>query len=105
MERAPKQPRCTESTANWFIPIVPRYIRLVREGKTYRFTSNQYPDDKQGFELKCYEIKKARYMYGDESYYLIKLWVVKEPSPLRIGSIGTLEITPDEPKQEPESKK
>ena len=81
-----------------------RYIRRVREGKIYRFVSNQYPDDEQGFELRCYEIKKARYMYGDESYYLIKLWVVKEPSPLRIGSIGTLEITPEKPQQEPENK-
>ena len=82
-----------------------RYIGLVREGKTYRFVSNQYPDDQQGFELRCFEIKKARYMYGDESYYLVKLRVMKEPHPLRIGSIGTLEISPEKPKEEPEKQR
>ena len=86
-----------------------RYVRYVREGATYRFVSAQYPDEKQGFELLCYEIKKDRYMYGDESYFLVKLRVVREPQPLRIGSIGTLEadIFPAEPadadsEQEPE---
>lgn len=82
-----------------------RYIRYVREGAAYRFVSNQYPDEKQGFELLCFEIKKTRYDYGDESYFLVKLHVVKEPQPLRIGSIGTLEvdISPAElPDQEPE---
>lgn len=81
-----------------------RYIRHVREGETYRFVSNQYPDEKQGFELLCFEIKKTRYDYGNESYFLVKLKVVKEPHPLRIGSIGTLEIDipPAEPPEEQE---
>ena len=69
-----------------------RYLRYVREGAAYRFVSSQYPDAQQGFELFCFEIKKTRYMYGDESYFLVKLNVVKEPHPLRIGSIGTLEV-------------
>lgn len=75
-------------------------IRYVREGGTYRFISNQHPDEKpdKGFELHCFEIKKTRYMYGDESYFLVKLKVVKEPQPLRIGSIGTLAVeTPKNP--------
>ena len=78
-----------------------RYIRYVREGVTYRFISNQYPDDKQGFEMKCYEIKKARYQYGDESFFLIKCRVVKEPNPLRIGSIGSLVVEKHPEKPEP----
>lgn len=69
-----------------------RYLHYVREGEIYRFVSNQYPDDKQGFEMKCLEIKKNRYQYGDESYFFVKLSVEKEPYPLRIGSVGKLEI-------------
>ena len=60
--------------------------------------SNQYPADKQGFEMKCFEIKKARYQYGDESFFLVKCRLVKEPYPLRIGSIGSLVV----PKSKPE---
>ena len=75
-----------------------RYIQYVREGQTYRFVSNQYPDDKQGFEMKCFEIKKSRYQYGDESFFLVKCRLVKEPNPLRIGSIGSLVV----PKSKPE---
>ena len=70
-----------------------KYIRYIREGSVYPFLSTQYPPDQQGFELKCFEIKKTRYMYGDESYFLVKLRVVKEPYPLRIGSIGTLKTS------------
>ena len=53
-----------------------RYIPYVREGATYRFASNQYPDDRQGFEAKCFDITKARYQYGDESFFLVKCRVV-----------------------------
>lgn len=76
-----------------------RYIQYIREGQTCRFVSNQYPDDRQGFEMKCFEIKKNRYMYGDESYFLVKCRLVKEPNPLRIGSIGMLlvETHPSKP--------
>lgn len=69
-----------------------RYIRYIKEGTTYRFNSNQYPDNKQGFELFCYDVKKGRYQYGDESFFLVKLRVVKEPYPLRIGTIGTVSV-------------
>ena len=77
-----------------------RYIKHIREGETYRFVSNQYPDDQQGFEMKCFEIKKSRYSYGDESFFLIKCRVAKEPNPLRIGSIGSLVV--DISKQAPD---
>lgn len=69
-----------------------RYIQHVREGATYRFVSNQYPDEKQGAELLCFDIKKTRNLYGNESYFLVKFRVVKEPQPLRIGTIGTVEV-------------
>ena len=69
-----------------------RYLHYVREGEVYQFVSNQYPDDRQGFEMKCLEIKQDRYQYGDESYFFVKFSVEKEPYPLRIGSVGKLEI-------------
>ena len=79
-----------------------RYIRFVREGIVYPFVSTQYPADRQGFELKCFEIKKNRYQYGDESYFLVKLRVMKEPHPLRIGSIGILQVSaPESPAVSP----
>lgn len=80
-----------------------RYIQYIREGVSCPFISNQYPDDRQGFELKCLEVKKNRYQYGDESFFLVKFRVVKEPHPLRIGSIGTLKISvPEDSAQPPE---
>ena len=84
-----------------------RCIPYVREGTTYRFVSNQYPDDRQGFEAKCFEITKARYQYGDESFFLVKCRIVKEPEPLRIGSLVSLVVktTGPEPENKPESGK
>ena len=84
-----------------------RYIRLVKEGEKYPFFSNQYSDPDLEFELLCFEIKRNRYIYGDESYFLVKFRVVKEPRPLRINSIGQIEIPapkPPPPPQKPEEK-
>ena len=79
-----------------------RDLRFVREGMTGRFISNQYGDDKQGTELKIYEISSSRTVYGNQSYFLVKFRVVKEPYPLRISSTGTVEVVyPPAPLQPP----
>lgn len=65
-------------------------IRHIRIGQTLQFVSNQYPDDQQGFEVSVYEVKKNRYDYGTESFFLVKCHLATEPHPLKIGSIGTV---------------
>lgn len=65
----------------------------VREGMTARFISNQYPDDKQGAELRAFKVESSRTIYGNNIFFLVEFHVVKEPYPLRIGSLGTVEIT------------
>ena len=82
-----------------------RDLRFVREGMTGRFISNQYGDDKQGAELKIYKINSGRTVYGNQSYFLVKFRVVKEPHPLRIDSTGTVEVVftpPPPPQPQPE---
>ena len=69
-----------------------KFIHLVKEGEKYPFISNQYADPKLEFELLCFEVKRTQYSYGDECYYLVKFRLVKEPRPLRINSVGTIEI-------------
>ena len=68
-------------------------LPYLREGMTASFISNQYPDDKQGTEVKIYKIESSRTIYGNESYFLVKCRVMKEPHPLRIDSVGRVVVT------------
>lgn len=66
-------------------------IRHVIEGKPCRFRSNQYGDEVE-FEVLPYEVKRTFYSYGDRLMMYAKFRLTKEPKPLRIDSIGTVEI-------------
>ena len=68
-----------------------RDIRHVVEGKPCRFRSNQYGDEVV-FEVMPYEVKKTFYSYGDRLMMYAKFRLLTEPKPLRIDSIGTVEI-------------
>ena len=82
-------------------------LPYLREGMTASFISNQYPDDQQGTEVKIYKIESSRTIYGNESYFLVKCRVIKEPHPLRIDSVGRVVVTikpPEEGKNEQPAK-
>ncbi len=65
----------------------------IVEGKTYRFRSNQYDAEKEGFAIvKAFEVKKSMNSYGDKCYYQARFWVEKEVVPLRMESLGRVEI-------------
>ena len=65
----------------------------IVEGKPYRFRSNTYDCDKKGFATVVpYQVKKDRNSYGNMTLHLVKFRVVKEPVPLRIDSMGSVEI-------------
>lgn len=68
-----------------------RDIKHVIEGKPCRFRSNQYGSDVE-FEVTPYEVKRTFYSYGDRLMMYAKFRLTKEPKPLRIDSIGTVEI-------------
>ena len=82
-----------------------RLIRLMKEGEKYYFISNQYSDPDLKFELLCFEVKRNQYTYGNECYYLVKFRLVKEPRPLRINSIGEIEIPAPKPLASPQLRK
>ena len=68
----------------------------IIEGKPCRFRSNVYDGDKKGFATVVpYQIKKEKLSYGDMTLHLVKFRVVKEPVPLRIDSMGSVEIEID----------
>ena len=68
-----------------------RDIRHVVEGKPCRFISNQYGKDLV-FEVMPYEVKRSFYSYGDRLMMYAKFRLTKEPKPLRIESIGSVDI-------------
>ena len=68
-----------------------RDIKHVVEGKPCRFRSNQYGDEVE-FEVTPYEVKRTFYSYGDRLMMYAKFRLNKEPKPLRIDSIGTVEV-------------
>ena len=68
-----------------------RDIKYVIEGKPCRFRSNQYGDEVE-FEVLPYEVKRTFYSYGDRLMLYVKCRLTKEPKPLRIDSIGSVEI-------------
>ena len=69
-------------------------IKHVIEGKPCRFRSNQYGNDVE-FEVMPYEVKRTFYSYGDRLMMYAKFRLTKEPKPLRIDSVGTVEIELD----------
>ncbi len=81
-----------------------RFIRLIKEGDKVPFFSSQYSDPDLEFELLCFEIKRHRYDYGDESFFLVKFRVIKEPRPLRINSLVQIEIPAPKPPAPPQTK-
>ncbi len=68
-------------------------IPYIVEGRACRFRSNQHDAAKNGFfTVLPYQVKKSRTSYGDRCFFLVKFRVLKEPVPLRIDSVGTVEI-------------
>ena len=68
-------------------------LPYAREGAVYRFRSNQYGYNSDlVFEVRLYKIDRTRQEYGDGSFFQCKFDVIKEPKPLRIDSIGTIEM-------------
>ena len=68
-------------------------LPYAKEGTTYRFRSNQYGYKSDlVFEVRLYKIDRTRQVYGDGSFFQCKFDVVTEPQPLRIDSIGTIEM-------------
>ena len=68
----------------------------IVEGKPCRFRSNTYDSDKKGFATVVpYQVKKDKNSYGNLTLHLVKFRVVKEPVPLRIDSMGSVEIEID----------
>ena len=68
----------------------------IVEGKPCRFRSNTYDSDEKGFATVVpYQVKKDRNSYGNMTLHLVKFRVVKEPVPLRIDSMGSVEIEMD----------
>ena len=72
-----------------------RDIKYVVEGKPCRFVSNQYGKTVE-FEVMPYEVKRTFYSYGDRLMMYAKFRLTKEPEPLRIESIGSVEIDVEE---------
>lgn len=65
----------------------------IVEGRPCRFRSNTYDCDEKGFATVVpYQVRKERLDYGDQVHHLVKFRVVEEPVPLRIDSIGAVEI-------------
>ncbi len=68
-------------------------LPYAKENTVYRFRSNQYGYDSDlVFEARLYKIDRTRKEYGDGSYFQCKFDVITEPQPLRIDSIGTIEM-------------
>lgn len=68
-------------------------LPYAKENTIYRFRSNQYGYNSDlVFEVRLYKIDRTRQEYGDGSYFQCKFDVVTEPEPLRIDSIGTIEM-------------
>lgn len=68
-------------------------LPYAKEGTVYRFRSNQYGYNSDLlFEVRLYKIDRTRQVYGDGSFYQCKFDVITEPQPLRIDSIGTIEM-------------
>ena len=68
----------------------------IVEGRSCRFRSNTYDCDKKGFATVVpYQVKKDKSSYGNLTLHLVKFRVVEEPVPLRIDSIGSVEIVVD----------
>ena len=68
-------------------------LPYAKEGTVYRFRSNQYGYKSDLlFEVRLYKIDRSRQVYGDGSFFQCKFDVVTEPQPLRIDSIGTIEM-------------
>ena len=72
-----------------------RDIKYLVEGKPCRFVSNQYGSEVE-FEVTPYEVKRSFYSYGDRLMMYAKFRLTKEPKPLRIESIGSVEIDVEE---------
>ena len=47
---------------------------------------------RSGVEVTPYEVKRSFYSYGDRLMMYAKFRLTKEPKPLRIESIGSVEI-------------
>ncbi len=65
----------------------------VTRGRHYRFRSADYDCDEKGFaELELFDATKEHNSRGNKCYHLVKFRVVKEAVPLRIDSIGQIEL-------------
>lgn len=68
----------------------PEDMRHIHVGDTLQFISHDKPRDKQGTELKVFDIATGRVVYGDKVYFLVKCRVTKDPQNLLVDTIGTV---------------
>ena len=62
------------------------------EKHRYRFRSFQYGDSAEYYPVTLFKIDRGILTYGSRNFYQLRFTIDAEPQPLRLGSLGQVEL-------------